>query len=194
MKNEHISNIKRRDLLLNPRKYLWLEIPEEYSNINFSLLLKFIDNYSDYGKEHVYGNAYVRIRKVTNKLLGASTASPKKLKNSKHEIRSIKNTTISKINGKLYLKIPFKISYIFKAIIIIVDEIENQYNIKLPAELKDTIDLSYGIAFYDKFIATYDSYYSDLEENNREKIGYKLKAELYNDFHSENSVFKTIVK
>lgn len=194
MNNEHISNIKKKDLLLNPAKYLWLPISEEYSNINFSLLLEFIDEYSEYGKEHKYGNAYYRIRKESNKIFGVGFYSPMKLKTSKREIKSILNSTISKIDGRTYIKISFKISYIFKAIINIICYIEKDNNITLPSNLKQTINLTYGIAFYNKFIDAYDSFFDELQENYINSVGYRLKAELNNDFHSENSIFNTIVK
>lgn len=194
MNNEHISNIKKQDLLLYPSKYLWLPISEEYSNINFSLLLDFIDEYSEYGKEHKYGNAYYRIRKESNKIFGVGFYSPMKLKTSKREIKSILNSVISKINGKSYIKISFKISYIFKAIISIICDIEKDNNITLPSNLRQTFDLTYGIAFYKKFIEAYDAFFDELQENDINSVGYHLKAELNNDFHSENSIFNTIVK
>lgn len=195
MKNDQrISNIRKKDLLLSSRKYLWLQIPEEYSNINFSLLLDFIDKYSDYGKEHKHGNAYYRIRKVSNQIYGVSFYSPMKLKTSKHEVKSIKKSVVSKVNGNNYIKIPYKISYIFKAIIAIVDDITKENNIKLPEDLKHTMNLTYGIAFYEKYIDTYDSYFDDIQENNLNNVGYWLKAELNNDFHSENSIFNTVIK
>ena len=194
MNNEHISNIKKKDLLLYPGKYLWLQISEEYSNINFSLLLDFIDEYSEYGKEHKYGNAYYRIRKESNKIFGVGFYSPMKLKTSKMEIKSILNSKISKIDGKSYLKISFKISYIFKAIVNIICDIEKDNNITLPSNLRQTINLTYGIAFYNKYIEAYDSFFDELQENYINSVGYRLKAELNNDFHSENSVFNTIVK
>lgn len=192
--NEHISNIRKKDLLLNPGKYLWLPISEEYSNINFSLLLEFIDEYSEYGKEHKYGNAYYRIRKESNKIFGVGFHSPMKLKTSKREIKSILNSVISKINGKTYIKISYKISYIFKAIVSIVCDIENDNNITLPSNLRQTINLAYGIAFYKKHIEAYDSFFDELQENDINSVGYRLKVELNNDFHSENSIFNTVVK
>lgn len=194
MNEEHTSNISKKHILLSPRKYLWLQTSEEYSNINFSRLLDFIDKYSEYGKEHKYGNAYYRIRKVSNELFGVRPYSPTKLKISKHEIKSISNTFVSKINGNTYIKIPFKISYIFKAIISIVNDIKKDYNIEFPDDLKHTINVAYGIAFYNKHIETYDIYFDGIQENDITKPGYRLKVELNNDFHSENSIFNIIVK
>ena len=194
MENMHISNINKKDLLLSPRKYLWLQIPDEYSNVNFSLLLDFIDEYSAYGKEHKYGNAFYRIRKKANSLWGVGRYSPMKLKTSKHEIRSIINSTVSKIDGNSYLKIPYKISYIFKAIILIIEEIKKENNINIPSNLEHTIKVTYGIAFYEKYLDTYDTYYNEIQDEYISDIGFWLRVELNNDFHSYNSVFNTIVK
>lgn len=193
MGREHVSNICKKDLLLNPGKYLWLEIEEEYSNVDFSLLLDFIDKYSAYGKEKPYGNAYYRIRMKANQLFGVGKHSPMTLKTSKREIKSIMCSTVSRLNSKVYLKIPYKISYIFKAIIDIVDEIESN-GVALPSELAHTVDVAYGIVFYGKYIDTYDSFSEELQDNNRKFVGYRLKAELNNDFHCEDSIFDIPVK
>ncbi len=194
MNNKYISNIRKKDLLLNPRKYLWLQIPDEYSNINFLLLLDFIDEYSQYGKVNKYGNAYYRIRKETNRVFGIGSHSHIKLKTSKREIKSVMHSVISKSNGKNYIKISFKISYIFKAIINIINDIEKDNNIKLPDNLKHTVGITYGVAFYEKYIEAYDSFFDKLNENNINSVGYHLKAELNNDFHSDNSIFNNIVR
>lgn len=102
-------------------------------------------------------------------------------------------STVSRLNSKVYLKIPYKISYIFKAIIDIVDEIESN-GVALPSELAHTVDVAYGIVFYGKYIDTYDSFSEELQDNNRKFVGYRLKAELNNDFHCEDSIFDIPVK
>ena len=194
MEKTHISIIQKKDLLLYPRKYLWLQIEEKYSNINFSHLLFFIEKYSEYGKDKRLGNAYYRIRQKSNELFSIGKFSPKKLRTTKREIKSIMNSTVSKIDGRLYLKIPYKIAYIFNAIISIVNEIENDNNISLPKELADTINITYGIAFYEKYIDVYDAFSDEFQNQNRQCIGYRLKADLKEDFHCENSIFNSLVK
>lgn len=64
----------------------------------------------------------------------------------------------------------------------------------MPSDLKHTINVTYGVAFYEKYIDIYDAFAEELQDNNREFVGYKLKAELNNDFHCENSVFNILVK
>lgn len=194
MRYEHISNIKKKDLLLCPSNYLWLEVSDEYSNANFLMLLNFIDKNIDCGKKHKYGNAYFAIRKEANIALGAGLFSPRKAKISKREIKSILCTTVKKNNGNFWLKIPYKISYIFRAVIVLVNKIEQENGVPLPPSLYKTAELAYGIAFYKKHIDTYDAKYDELQANNIDKIGYHLKVELNNDFHSESSIFKTIVR
>ncbi len=194
MKPNTLSNITKKDLLRNPANYLWLQIPEQYSNINFSLLLDFIEYYSDFGKDNRYGNAYYIIRKEANKFFGVGRYSPRKLKISKYEIKSLRNSYTSKLNGKQYLKIPYKISYIFKAIISIIENIKIQNNVELSPDLQHTLNLTYRIAFYEKYVATYDAFYQEILKLNFNSSGYRLKAELHNDFHSEGSVLNTVVK
>jgi len=194
MMREFTSNIKKRDLLLNPTNYLWLEVSEDYSNTNFMHLLEFIEEYSDYGKDSRYGNAYYIIRKTSNELFGVGRYSPVKLKISKREIKSIRSSVMCYYNGKKYIKIPYKISYIFKALILIVEEIEKKNNIGLPDKLSTVINLTYRIGFYEKQVEIYDSYFEEIRENNLTKEGYRLKVELNNDFHSEGSIFNTIIQ
>lgn len=194
MTRNTISNITKKELLLSTSNYLWLEIPDEYSNINFSLLLDFIEKYSDYGKDRLYGNAYYIIRKESNKLFGVGRYSPRKLKISKHEIKSIRNSFISRMNHRTYIKIPYKISYIFKAIISIVEKIKTENNVTLSADLQHTINLTYKIAFYQKPVAVYDAYFQDLYHLYLNNNGYYLKIKLNDDFHSKSSIFNTIVQ
>ena len=194
MTKNTISNITKKDLLLSPRKYLWLQIPEKYSNTNFSLLLDFIEKYSDYGRDNRYGNAYYAIRKEANKIFGVGRYSPINLKISKHEIKSIRCSVMSKINGNHYIKIPYKISYIFKAIISIIEKIKSENNISLSPDLQHTLNLTYRIAFYEKYIEIYDTFFEDIQELDLNNKGYWLKVELNNDFHSEGSIFNTIVQ
>ena len=188
----NISNIRKKDLFLYPDRYLWLQIPEGYSNANFALLLEFIDKFCDCGRERKYGNAYYIIRKETDKLLGIGWYHPSSIKTSKREIRSILSS-INKIGSRNYIKIPYKISYIFQAIILIVEKIQADNKIDLPDDLRKIIGMTYGIAFYENHIRTYDVYYSYIQDNNVNNIGFGLKAELKNDFYSENSVFNKVV-
>lgn len=190
----YISNIKKKDLLKNLNNYLWLEIEQDnYKNINFAVLLEFIDKYVCYGKGYPYGNAYYAIRKKANELFGIRRYAPVKLKISKHEIRAILHSIKGKISGRTYLKISYKISYIFKAIILIVDEIEKKEKVKLPKELEATVNFTYGVVFFEKFIEVYDGYYGRFKDKAIDNAGYRLKMELSNDFHSEASVFNNLV-
>ncbi|MBS5363088.1 hypothetical protein [Butyribacter intestini] len=195
-KKQKISNIRKKDLLKSPWNYLWLEIESDsYSNVRFAELLEFIDKYYVYGKKYPYGNAYYVIRKKANELYGIRRYAPVKLRISKHEVRAILHSVETAIMRRKYLKIPYKVSYIFKAIVLLVEEIEKNNNIKLPEELGFTMGLTYGTAFFDKYIDIYDGYYDRFQNRYFDgNIGYKLKMALYDDFHSDGSVFKIYVK
>lgn len=113
-----------------------------------------------------------------------------KIKTSKREIQSIRKSYNKRIiigNG-FYLKVPFKISYIFRAIIELIDEIDNSNS--MDQELKRLKGMDYGTEFYAKHIDTYNNYYQEID--NRYRItgtGFCAK-ELINDFISKDSVFK----
>lgn len=197
-----ISNIKRKNLILAPDKYLRISINEEYQNINFAVLLNFIDKYAPKRKNisddmqviYEYGNAYAYIRQKTNELLGIGRTPLHYIRTSKREIKSILFHTQSWTGAK-YIKIPYKISYIFAAIIEIVKEIQINFHVELPENLKDTFNCTYGLAFYAYHIDVYDDCYNRiLHKRNESELGYFMKSELNNDFHSENSIFRTIVK
>lgn len=194
--NSQISKISKRDTLYGLFKYMWIEIPEQYVNCNFSELLKFIDNYSEYYEKcKPYGNAYQRIKEVSNRLYGVGRYSNPKLKTSKREIRSILQSVTGKVNGKYYIKIPYKIAYIFNAIALIVDEIITNSGIKmLPPTLKNTVGLTYRAAFYMNHIMVYDSWFEVLRKNNFDEKGYNLKCKLNDDLHSGHNALSVIVK
>lgn len=194
MNNNHISNIRRKDLILliGQMKYYRIDVYDNYDNKNFRLLLEFIGNNFDYGRNND-GNAYRAICIEANKLLGCWRGAPKNLKVSKKEIKTI-SSTITNNRGKVCLKIPYKISYIFKAIINIVEKIKSDKNIKLPKELKHVYNLTYGIAFYSEHICQYKGKYQEILDHDKDEPGHKLKKELHNDFESYNSVFYSIFK
>jgi hypothetical protein len=188
MKNNNYSNITKKNLLLHPEKYFWIEITDPYFNSNFLKLLKFIDSNVDYGKDHDLGNAYYCIRNRTNKLLGVGPGSPVYIKTSKREIRTIRLSVEKGLLAKKnYLRIPYKVSYIFKAIIDIVEELSQK--VPIPSDLSQCISNTYKIAFYNKHISTYNTYFNSINENNLHDPGYAIKVALNDDFNSPNSVF-----
>lgn len=194
--SEQVSNISKRDTCYGLFKYMWIEIPEQYVNYNFSELLQFIDSYSEYYEKcKPYGNAYQRIKEVANRLYGVGRYSNPKLKTSKRELRSILHSVTSKINGKQYIKIPYKIAYVFKAIVLIVDEIKELNNIeKLPSSLESTVGLTYSAAFYAYHTTVYDVWREVFRKNNFDGRGYELKNKLNDDLHSERNALSVIVK
>ena len=87
-----------------------------------------------------------------------------------------------------YIRIPYKISYIFTAIINIVSEICQTEPI--PHELENCVGQTYGMSFYSYYIEHYDLMYRQkFKEDARIYIERVNPARIYNDFHSANSVF-----
>lgn len=182
------SNLTKKDLLLHPEKYIWIEISDPYFNANFHKLLKFIDSNVDCGKDYELGNAYYIIRKRTNMLLGIRHGFLMYMKTSKKEIRTIRlSVERGLLIKKNYLRIPYKASYIFRAIYEIVNEIKRK--VAIPSDLTDCIGKTYKIAFYNKHISSYNTYYDRIKEKNSFEPGYFIKEALSNDFNSTNSAF-----
>ncbi len=188
MKRNKISNITRKELIKCPEKYLRIPINDQYDNEMFSIILKYIDKNSQYiGREHEFGNAFVRIKARTNELLGITVGTPLYARTSKREIRSIlENFYKGKIRNR-ELFFTYKISYIFRAIIDIINEISEEN--PLPKELSSK-DSTYAI-FYERHISEYNAVYKELTEKAKGNKGYEFKLELNNDFNAENNIFKT---
>jgi hypothetical protein len=184
--SEQFSNISRKELMYHPEKYINIPIEKEYLNDNFYKLLQYIDRNVEGKSEHPLGNAYFRIRKEANKLLGVGKGTPRYVRTSKREIRSIRQSFKSILQGDT-IKIPYKISYIFKAIILILDDIEEE----IPNELHSCIGLMYSVAFYSQHISVYRSRYSEIASRAINEPGLKMKKKMIDEFESGNSVFNT---
>ena len=173
-------------------KYVRFEIPNDWDNTafdNFNNLFQYIGEHVTNNKSSFEGKAYYEIRKKTDELLGVSNYKIHKLKTSKAEIKSFRKffSTLKFGEKTKIIRIPYKASYIFQAIIEIVDVIRHQY--ELPQNLIKLVDMSYGIAFYSEPLRIYDMNYDTIRE---EYVLCKCSEccfQLKNDFHSLNSPF-----
>lgn len=165
-----------------------------YENSNFTKLLKYIGENYPINNRNPIGCAYKKIQKETDKLLNVSWGCNWNLKTSKKEVSSIRQARYWLLEEKenhFYIRLPYKISFIFSAIIKIIDELSKVQPI--PAELKDSIGLAYGASFYAYHMEQYDRMYrKQFKEDARQSDEKKYPALLYNEFHSPNSVFKHI--
>lgn len=166
-----------------------------YENINFTKLLRFIgENYPMNNRDPI-GCAYKKIQKETDKLLNVSWTCNWKLKTSKREVSSIRLAKYWLLEGKknhYYIRIPYKISFIFTAIINIVNELSKEKPI--PSDLKDCVGVAYGASFYAFHMDLYDLMYKkQFKEDAQLSDAKKNPAKLYNDFHSPSSVFRHVL-
>lgn len=154
-------------------------------NENFENLLTFIGEQMPYKDRNAIGSAYVAIKKKTNSLLGVNWWNHV-IKTSNNEIASIRffyETT----DSILYVKIPYKIDYLFKAIALLVDEIKAS-GAEIPLNLKPLVDKTYLLAFYNPHRSAYSL--------NKDSIDVKHEAQkaLIDDFESPvgalNQIFK----
>lgn len=167
----------------------------------FEELLKFIgsnmsnegevcDNYNC-DKHNKIGIAYNIIRRRTDKIIGISPL--KKLfhpyKTSKKELQSIKTIYKKNIFQNLhYLKIPYRIDFIFEATIKTIEDIEKS-GIMMPSSLSGLVGQLYKYAFYIKHYELFEANYG---AGGSEKT--EIMVELYDDFNSEHSALNTKFK
>lgn len=171
-------------------KYYKVELPDQSSNINndsFNKLLYFIGTYRPHNNRNEIGSAYVIIRQRTDGLLDLNGKHPV-LKTSKREIAAIRFYYRKKDDKKnLYAKIPFKIAFIFKAIVTIVEEIEKDGH-EIPEYLVEFINQTYLKAFYKEYAQAYDNCIKTIPVE--EKAQCALKDDFHGRFSPLNSIFK----
>ena len=143
-------------------KYYKIILPNNVAgkvNINAEALFRFIGEHKPYRAKSSIGSAYKQIRIRTDKALNL-TPFDGVLRTSKREVASVLTyykylTNIEHFNES-YVKIPYKIIYIFGAIKELIDEIRDEgYNI--PPELKDVVGMTYQMAFYQNHRDAYDA-------------------------------------
>ncbi len=168
------------------RVSLPLETPNS-GNVNFEKLLNFIGTHKPYLDRNPIGSAYMIIRQKTDQILELRTRNPI-LKTSKREIAAIRLYYKNIINTRrIYVKIPFKVAYIFKAIVQIIEEIHND-GYEIPSELIPFVDTTYLAAFYKEYADAYDDCRDDIP------IDKEAERALNGDFHDENSPLNSIFR
>lgn len=169
-------------------KYVRISLPKETTNTvnaDFDELLKFIGKYIPYKDKDPIPSAYMAIRKKTNQLLGLDWKN-RILRTSKREIASLR--FYYKTNDSehpLFLKMPYKLAYIFKAIILLVDEAKSKGAI-IPRELAPLINKTYRLAFYNEQTKAYDAIKARLP------IDAEAQHALNGDLHNANSPLNQI--
>lgn len=167
---------------------------KRYVNINFDELLEYIGNHFPINNRTPIGSAYVKIRKETDKLLQVSWSHNWKLKTSKREVSSIRRSKYwipEKQGEHYYIRIPYKIGFIFTAIINIVSEIAK--NEPIPTSLNNCINSTYGLSFYSYHIAAYDKEYRAHFRYDAQRYDNRDNpAKLYDVFHSPTNTFDRI--
>lgn len=170
-------------------KYYVVDLPHNFSdseNVNFVLLLEYIGKqsiYERYGKTDI-GRAYGIIRERTNNKLGL-TRKDLILRTSKREVASIRRFFDPNIiRRQRYIKMPYKLEYIFSSIIEILNEIQSNPSIaenvkKYHQALKQFVNRTYVEVFYDAQREAYRAVHHN--------IGVRAALEFENDFDSPDS-------
>lgn len=188
----------KKDIAKSLTKYIRFEVDEDVALQgldNFEHLLKYIGENLDFGRAYYAGNAYIAIKERTNEILGVQNLKISRLRTSKNEVKSIRQCfkIVGFKRGKYLMKIPFKVIFIFRAIVSLVSDISKEKPI--PQDLLPVVGLSYGIAFYNKYITEYSEHVDEIRKNLDEdplNPTLKCQAELQNDFISMDSPFMAI--
>ena len=171
-------------------KYYRIELPNNVAgnvNVNAEALYRFIGEHKPYRKKGYIGSAYKQIRIKTDKALNL-TVFDGILRTSKREVASVltyyRYFTNHNDDNEYYVKIPYKIVYIFGAIKELVDEIRAEGH-NIPAELNDVIGMTYRVAFYKNHTDAYESM-------KRSEMVCDAQLELRDDFVGKNSPLNQI--
>ena len=159
------------------------------TNINAELLLKFIGTHKRYGTRNEIGSAYVHIRQKVNDALNIPNCDRIR-KTSKREVASIRKYyryLLEQKNGsESYVLIPYKLSYIFGAIVELVEEIKAT-GVNIPYELQGLVNMTYAMAFYKNHK---EAYYASLPLPLDKKAQCALIDDFDNPFSPLNKTFK----
>ncbi len=140
--------------------------------VNLSSLYLYIDSHVNLGRLFEYGNAYKAIKEKAKELTGRGD-----VKISKRQVASLrKYFTILGTNK--YIKIPYRLYYIFKAIFEIVDVLRITY--PLPTDLEVFVGQMRREIFYSEQSELFDEWY---RQNRNE-----LTRGLHDDIFAGNSV------
>ena len=157
--------------------YINIEVKDsdaEQIGINLKKLYLYIDEHKNMGRVFKFGNAYKAIKLRANQLLGR-----RDIKISKREVTSlIKYFTSIKFDK--YIKIPFKMYYIFEAIFELVDEIKLQY--PLPAD----VNVFVGRVRRDCFYEIQSKLYKDIY--NKPDVYCNLTKALHDEMYAPKSI------
>ena len=162
-----------------------------YENVNFTELLIFIGKHFPIVGRNEIGSAYKIIQERTDKLLHVNGWQNRKLRTTKYELKSIRLARFWLLadEGKRYcIRIPYKISFIFTAIIDIVSELAQSHPI--PQSLEKCIDHAYGLSFYSRHIKQYNLKKSEFQAFAKSSDDRGLPAKLIDCFDASGSVFK----
>lgn len=159
------------------------------NNVDMDVLLTFIGKHMPYRDRNEIGSAYVRIREIVNTTLNLKK-SDGFLYTSKREVASIrkyyKYLLKQESHSTKYVMIPYKIAYIFSAIIQLVEIIHNQ-GIDYPSEIKNLIGKEYKVAFYNDHM---EAYYASFPISPNQTAQLALKSDFEGAFSPLNHIFQ----
>ena len=170
-----MSKINLKDITYPYFNIFTLEGQAEDIGINLQKIYLYIDQHKNMGRIFPYGNAYKAIRLRATRLMGRGD-----MKVSKKEVASLIKCRFN-IFGNKYIKIPYKMYFIFKAIFEIVDELKDEY--PLPDEVEHFIGKVRRECFYEIQSSLYREWYKGNEN--------RLTRALYDDMFAGNSILSS---
>lgn len=158
-----MSKVRLKDIKYNYADVALKEEQAEKIGIHLRKIYSYIDENVNMGRRFKYGNAYKAIRERAKRISGRQD-----VRFSKKEVAALINYKTKRFGHDEYVKIPYKVDYIFRAIFEIVDELKQ--DCPFPAEIEICVGKIRRECFYDIQSHMYEDWYkqdkrSDLEKN-----------------------------
>lgn len=150
-----MSKVKLKDITYPYVNIELLEGQAEKIGINLKKLYLYIDTNINMGCKYRYGNAYKAIRERAKRISGRND-----VKFSKREVAALIKYKPKRFGHDKYIKIPYKMDYIFRAIFELVDEIKVRADFN-NTDLERCIDKIRRDCFYDIQSVLYKKWYNE---------------------------------
>lgn len=169
-----MSYVKTKDIDFNCR-YVNTELFGEFDDVkkltsNLEKIYAYIDDKEGGSIIRPYGKAYRKILKLARAYAGARGYII-----SKRQVANL--IKVYEDKGELYVKIPYAVDYIFKAIFTIIEEYKME-DTNIPDDIKNM----FGLIRRDYFYKEQSFSYSRIYRRSEERIRYNLNM----DLNSEN--------
>lgn len=171
-----MGNVTYKEIKKAKASYVKVQVTAEQAEevgIALKQLYEYIGKYKNMGRRNAESNAIIAIKERAKRILGRDD-----IRIRKKEVSSLIRRCNGFVNGP-YVRVPYKVDCIFRAIFEIVKELKKEY--PLPHELQRFKRESHRESFYDVQSHAYDTWYHMEDEGHT-----IIDRHLYEDIFSED--------